>query len=163
MLPPLRDRREDIPFLARHFVAECGRRLGRTITRVEDRVWERLRSHDWPGNVRELQNVIERAIVLTADDVLRCEAIRFDPVPQLATSSPTLAPGATPTRGSEATDAEPLTFSDAERRAIVDALRRARGRVSGPAGAATLLGLRPTTLHAKMKKLGISREDAWNE
>ena len=163
LLPPLRDRREDIPFLARHFVAECGRRLGRTITRVEDRVWERLRSHDWPGNVRELQNVIERAIVLTADDVLRCEAIRFDPVPQLATPSPTLAPGATPTRGSEATDAEPLTFSDAERRAIVDALRRARGRVSGPAGAATLLGLRPTTLHAKMKKLGISREDAWNE
>jgi len=162
LLPPLRDRLEDIPLLARHLVAECGRRLGRTITRVEDRVWERLQSHDWPGNVRELQNVIERAIILAADDVLRCEAIRFDPMPQLAASSSAFAPAANPARSGELIDPGPRTFSDAERRAIIDALRRARGRVSGPAGAATLLGLRPTTLHAKMKKLGISREDAWN-
>jgi formate hydrogenlyase transcriptional activator len=162
LVPPLRDRLEDIPLLARHFVLECGRRLGRRITRIEDRVWERLRSHDWPGNVRELQNVIERAIILATDDVLRCEAIRLDPVAQLATPSPVLAPTAISARNGEASDSGPQTFSDAERRAIIDALRRARGRVSGPVGAASLLGLRPTTLHAKMKKLGISREDAWN-
>jgi formate hydrogenlyase transcriptional activator len=162
LLPPLRDRVEDIPLLARHFVSECGTRLGRRITRIEDRVWARLRSHDWPGNVRELQNVIERAIILATDDVLRCEAIRFDPVAQLAAPSPALMPTATPARSGEASDPGPQTFSDAERRAIIDALRRARGRVSGPAGAASLLGLRPTTLHAKMKKLGISREDAWS-
>jgi formate hydrogenlyase transcriptional activator len=162
LLPPLRDRLEDIPVLARHFVLESGRRLGRRITRIENRVWERLRSHDWPGNVRELQNVIERAIILATDDVLRCEAIRLDPVAPLATPSPALAATATPAPSGEASDPGPQTFSDAERRAIIDALRRARGRVSGPAGAASLLGLRPTTLHAKMKKLGISREDAWN-
>jgi formate hydrogenlyase transcriptional activator len=162
VLPPLRERLEDIPLITRHFVAECSRRLGRRITRIEDGVWERLRSHDWPGNVRELQNVIERAIILASDDALRCEAIRLDPVAPLA--PPSVAPAATaiPARSGEAGDPRPRTFSDAERRAIIDALQRARGRVSGPAGAASLLGLKPTTLHAKMKKLGISREDAWN-
>jgi formate hydrogenlyase transcriptional activator len=162
LLPPLRDRLEDIPLLTRHFVAECGRRLGRRITRIEERVWERLRSHDWPGNVRELQNVIERAIILASDGVLRGEVIRLDPVAQLATPSPALASAATSAQSREGGDPGPQTFSDAERRAIIDALRRARGRVSGPAGAASLLGLRPTTLHGKMKKLRISREDAWN-
>jgi len=162
LLPPLRERLEDIPLITRHFLAECGRRLGRHITRIEDGVWEQLRSHEWPGNVRELQNVIERAIILATDDVLRCEAIRLDPVAPLAPSSLALAPAATPARSGEAADPPPQTLSDAERRAIIDALQRARGRVSGPAGAAALLGLRPTTLHAKMKKLGISREDAWN-
>jgi formate hydrogenlyase transcriptional activator len=164
-LPPLRERRDDIPLLTRHFVAQCGRRLGRRIIRVEDRVWDRLESHDWPGNVRELQNVIERAIILARDDVLRCDAIRFDPVGQLTPPAITqLSPQtAAPARSDGPSDQESLTLSDAERRAIIDALRRARGRVSGPAGAAALLGLRPTTLHAKMKKLGISREDAWRE
>jgi transcriptional regulator with GAF, ATPase, and Fis domain len=162
LLPPLRDRLEDIPLLTRHFVAECGRRLGRRITRIEERVWERLRSHDWPGNVRELQNVIERAIILASDGVLRGEVIRLDPVAQLAPPSPALASAATSAQSREGGDPGPQTFSDAERRAIIDALRRARGRVSGPAGAASLLGLRPTTLHGKMKKLRISREDAWN-
>jgi formate hydrogenlyase transcriptional activator len=162
LLPPLRERLDDIPLLARHFVAQCGRRLGRRITHIEERVWERLRSHDWPGNIRELQNVIERAIILTTEDVIRCDAIRFDPLAQLAAPSPGIAQTAVPAPSGEASDPEPLTFSDAERRAIIDALRRARGRVSGPAGAASLLGLRPTTLYAKMKKLGISREDAWN-
>jgi formate hydrogenlyase transcriptional activator len=162
VVPPLRERLADIPLLVRHFVAECGSRLGRRITRIEDRVWERLRSHPWPGNVRELQNVIERAIILTTDDVLRCEAIRFDPVAPLATQSSAVTATATPPRSERAGDPGPQTFSDAERRAIIDALRRARGRVSGAAGAASLLGLKPTTLHAKMKKLGISREDAWN-
>jgi formate hydrogenlyase transcriptional activator len=154
VLPPLRERREDIPLLTRHFVAQCGARLGRRISHIEDRVWDCLQSHEWPGNVRELQNVIERAIVLTPDDVLRCDAIRLDPVGQL-TPPPVIAPP--PEKAASAS----LTLSDTERLAIVDALRRARGRVSGPAGAAALLGLKPTTLHAKMKKLGISREDAW--
>jgi formate hydrogenlyase transcriptional activator len=168
-LPPLRDRSDDIPALVRHFVAQCGQRLGRRITRIEDRVWDQLQSHDWPGNVRELQNVIERAIILTTDDVLRCDAIRFDPVGQLALPAGTAPPPSSSpertrrTRSRRAGDAESLTLSDAERRAILDALRRARGRVSGRAGAAALLGLKPTTLHAKMKKLGISREDAWGE
>jgi formate hydrogenlyase transcriptional activator len=161
LLPPLRDRLDDIPLLVRHFVAQCGSRLGRRITRIEDRVWERLRSHNWPGNVRELQNVIERAIILATDDVLRWDAIRLDPVAQLAPPLPAVAQIAAPAQSADTIDRGPLTFWDAERRAIVDALRRARGRVSGPAGAASLLGLKPTTLHGKMKRLGISREDAW--
>jgi transcriptional regulator with GAF, ATPase, and Fis domain len=162
VLPPLRERREDIPHLTWHFVTQCGNRLGRRITRIEARVWDRLQSHDWPGNVRELQNVIERAIILTPDNVLRGDAIRLDPVAQ---ALPFMAPPeqtAGASRTGRASD-ESLTLFDAERRAIVDALRRSRGRVSGPAGAAALLGLRPTTLRAKMKKLGISREDAWRE
>jgi len=168
---PLRERHDDIPLLARHFVAQCGRRLGRRIARIDDRVWDQLQAHDWPGNVRELQNVIERAIILTHDDVLRCDAIRLDPVGQIAAQPPGTAgppdmvqpPQQTdaPARRARVSDRRSLTFSDAERLAIIDALRRARGRVSGPAGAAALLGLKPTTLHAKMKKRGISREDAW--
>jgi len=161
LLPPLRERRDDIPLLVRHFVVQCGRRLGRRIARIDDRVWERLQSHDWPGNVRELQNVIERAMVLTTDHVLRCDAIRLDPVAPVAGPGLGIAPTPGPARGGDPADRGTPTFYDAERRAIIDALRRSRGRVSGPAGAASLLGLRPTTLHAKMKKLGISREDAW--
>jgi formate hydrogenlyase transcriptional activator len=165
-LPPLRERREDIPLLTQHFVAQCGGRLGRRIIHIEDRVWDRLQSHDWPGNVRELQNVIERAMILTHDDVLRPDAIRLDPVGHLSPPPPVTAQPpqkAASARSRRAGDQRSLTLSDAERRAIVDALRRARGRVSGPSGAAALLGLRPTTLHAKMKKLGISREDAWRD
>jgi formate hydrogenlyase transcriptional activator len=162
ILPPLRERREDIPLLARHFVAQCEHRLGRPITHIDPRVWDRLQSHDWPGNVRELQNVIERAIILTHDHVLRSDAIRLDPVglptPPVMAEAPQKAISA---RSRRASDERSLTLSDAARRAIVDALRRARGRVSGPGGAAALLGLKPTTLHAKMKKLGISRDDAW--
>jgi formate hydrogenlyase transcriptional activator len=164
-LPALRDRRDDIPILTRHFVAQCGKRMRRRITRIENSVWERLQVHDWPGNVRELQNVIERAIILATDGVLRADAIRFDPAGPLAAppaaivQSPEEPAAAAHSHGT--VDPAPLTLSDAERRVIVDALRRARGRVSGPAGAAALLGLKPTTLHAKMRKLGISREDAW--
>jgi formate hydrogenlyase transcriptional activator len=163
MLPPLRDRREDIPDLVQHFVAHYSRRIGRRITRIEDRVWDRLQSHDWPGNVRELQNVIERGIILATDDVLRCDAIRFDPVSQLPAQPPGIETPLSPAPAGSGREGDrgSLTLSDAERCAILDALRRARGRVSGPAGAAALLGLKPTTLHGKMKRLGISREDVW--
>jgi formate hydrogenlyase transcriptional activator len=163
-IPALRERREDIPILARHFISRCAARLNRRITAVEEDVWDQLQRYDWPGNVRELQNVIERAIILAGPDgVLRSSAIRLDLLPPLASPAPAPArehphtPGAPDPQASD-----PVTLSDTERRAILTALRRCRGRVSGKSGAASLLGLKPTTLHAKMKKLGISRDDVWD-
>jgi formate hydrogenlyase transcriptional activator len=163
-IPPLRERVEDIPLLAGHLALRCARRFGRRVRGIDQAAVNALAAYPWPGNVRELQNVIERAVILTAGDVLTPETIRLDhATPETPTSEPAPLPV------SSASVAEPqvhsrsaaaMTLADAERAAIIDALRRAEGRISGPGGAAALLALRPTTLHAKMKKLGVSRGDA---
>ncbi len=160
-VPPLRERRVDIRLLAAHLAAQCARRLGKPMTGIAQDALDALSSYTWPGNVRELQNVIERAVILATDGVITVDHITLNRIP-----APTLpeagAPDRPPVHPPSPPDAVPssATLADAERTAIIRALREAGGRVSGPNGAAALLGLKPTTLHAKMKKLGVRRRDA---
>ena len=162
-VPPLRERGEDIPILARHLAVQCARRMGKRITGITEDAIAALTSYEWPGNVRELQNVIERAVILATNGLVTADTIRLDrillPTPtQEAVSEPEPPPQAAEAEPPE--EPRPNTLAEAERVAIIEALRQAEGRVSGPGGAAALLGLKPTTLHAKMKKLGVTRRDA---
>ena len=142
-VPPLRERREDIPELARYFAMHFSTKLRKGIEHVTPAALERLQSYEWPGNIRELQNVMERAVILTAGTEVDADAI------QIGTQSRSLP------FVSSRTDT--VTLAEAERRAILTALEAAHGRISGRSGAADLLAMKPTTLHAKMKKLGIRR------
>jgi formate hydrogenlyase transcriptional activator len=142
-LPPLRERTGDIELLARHFLRRFGAKLRRSAVDFEPEALSRLMSYGWPGNVRELQNVIERAVILSAGALVEARAIGLGPTASVP------EPVAVPSR--------PLTLADAERQAILNALEAAGWRISGRNGAADLLGLKPTTLHARMKKRGIRR------
>ncbi len=134
-VPPLRERREDIPDLVRHFLHHFGRRMGKPVAHVGAATLRLLTEYYWPGNVRELENLVERAMIVTAGDTLN-----VDPH--------WLMPGRPDTSAREARPG----LADLERRAIVDALARCQGRIYGAGGAAALLGLKPTTLYGKMRK-----------
>ena len=134
-VPPLRERRDDIPLLVRYFVQQYARRMNRRITSIPASSMQALTRYDWPGNVRELQNFIERAVILSPGPALQV-AVR-----ELKNA----------TRGSAAVQ----TLAAAEREAIVRALRESEGRVGGARGAAARLGMKRTTLQARMRKLGI--------
>jgi transcriptional regulator with GAF, ATPase, and Fis domain len=141
--PPLRERLDDIPLLAEHFVQVAARRLSRPAPRLTESAVRHLRARDWPGNVRELENVIERAVILAVDGHLRFDAAsagvsRKAPVP--AGDLPLLSRGAVETH---------------QREVILAALERAGGRVSGARGAAELLGLKASTLFSRMSALGL--------
>jgi formate hydrogenlyase transcriptional activator len=168
-LPPLRERRADIPLLAEHFVEKFARQQGKVVDTIPDDVMAALEDHDWPGNIRELQNVIERGVVMTAGPVLSrktTEHLRRGETPLAlfdnitATSSEhanALAEG-TP-EGAVAAVAEPAritTLADAARAHITATLRATSWVVGGPNGAAAQLGLPRTTLLARMQRLGIS-------
>jgi formate hydrogenlyase transcriptional activator len=145
-IPPLRERREDIQELARYFATHFSIKLRKSVDRVTPAALERLQSYDWPGNIRELQNVMERAVILTRGTAVDADAVHI-------MSEPHPAPSVPPRDGV-------VTLADAQRHAIVAALDAAQWRISGAGGAAELLELKPTTLHAKMKKLGIRRPAA---
>jgi formate hydrogenlyase transcriptional activator len=132
-VPPLRERAEDIPLLVWTFLEELSSRMGKKITQVPRKTMEALQRHSWPGNVRELKNVIEHGAILTTGDTLR--------VPMLDDAAPAGA-------------AQP-TLADSERELILRALERTGWRIKGPGGAAAALGLNPSTLYSRMKKLGI--------
>jgi len=136
VLPPLRERREDIPQLASHFVEVFARRMGKRIDHIPQDILDAFISYAWPGNVRELQNLIERAVIRSNDGVLP------NPLPD---KNPAMMP---PSRDS---------FAASTRALILHALRSTGWVIGGAAGAAARLGLKRTTLIAKMKKLGISR------
>jgi hypothetical protein len=136
-IPPLRERRGDVPALIDHFVARFSRRMGKPVERVEPRTLELLMRYDWPGNVRELENVIERAVIVSRGEVLEVD-------PTWLSGPPT-----TDGRG-------PL--AEVERQTILDALGRCGGRIYGPGGAAAALGLKPTTLYGKMRKHKIRKQ-----
>ena len=152
-LPPLRDRPDDIPLLVDHFVQHFAARLHTPNPRVLRETMERLRGYDWPGNVREVQNVIERAVLLARGGEITPEMIPLAP----PRPSPNPEQPAAPRERTPESAAGHLPFAEAERRAILDALEATGWRISGPRGAAEVLGLKPTTLHAKMKKLGVRR------
>jgi formate hydrogenlyase transcriptional activator len=148
-LPPLRERREDIPALVQHFIARAARRLNKTIFGLDEPTMALLRRHDWPGNIRELESAIERAVILAAGPVLHIDGA------QLAGD----AAGA-PARGPDRAPGEPAapaTLAAAERGFITQALDACGWVVGGPAGAARRLGLSRTTLQARMRKLGLTR------
>jgi transcriptional regulator with GAF, ATPase, and Fis domain len=139
-LPPLRERREDIPALVSHFVERFGRRMGREIDNIPTETMSALSSYQWPGNIRELQNLIERAVILSNDGVLP------NPLPPPGTRGIAIAPAAPVT-----------TLKDSERTLILRTLEEVSWVIGGPKGAAAKLGLKRTTLIHKMQKLGISR------
>jgi formate hydrogenlyase transcriptional activator len=142
VVPPLRERPEDIPLLARFFVQQYASRMNRRIERIPAAVMEALARYHWPGNIRELQNVIERSVLLTTGSALSLALPEASGIPQPA------APRASGAERSEA----------AERDAILRALQEAHGIVGGPNGAAARLGLKRTTLYSRMQKLNISRQ-----
>jgi formate hydrogenlyase transcriptional activator len=142
-VPPLRARKEDIPFLVWYFLGQMGNRIGKKIERVPAPTMERLVSYDWPGNVRELKNVLERAIILSPGPSLTLGELGD----RLRT--------ATAPRDSEADGLWPL--ADVERDHILRVIESCGGRVRGPGNAATRLGLNASTLYSRMKKLGIKR------
>ena len=139
-LPPLRERREDIPALVEHFVEILGRRMGKQIENVPPDTMSALTSYEWPGNIRELQNFIERSVILSTGDVLR---------PPLAELK----------RGPEVQSVGAITLEDAERDHIRKTLEQTRWVVAGPNGAAARLGIKRSTLYFRMQKQGISRAD----
>ncbi|MFK7768329.1 MAG: sigma 54-interacting transcriptional regulator [Mariniblastus sp.] len=145
-LPPLRDRPDDIPLLVRYFTQLFSKRIGRTIESIPANVIEHLCRYSWPGNIRELQNVIERAVILSPGKTL-----------QVALQDLSLSASVTPDVSEKTVEQDAQTLADAERALIIDALKRARWVVGGDHGAASLLGLKRTTLQKKMKKLGIER------
>ncbi|MBP2683092.1 MAG: sigma-54-dependent sensor transcriptional regulator [Deltaproteobacteria bacterium] len=134
-VPPLRARVSDIPLLVWRFVQEFNRKMGKSIDSIPRQTMERLKQYPWPGNVRELRNQIERAMIVSDGRSLTIDL-------------PAGAPGST---------SIPVTLEEVERKHILDVLGRVHWRISGKKGAAGILGLCPTTLHSRMKKLGISR------
>jgi formate hydrogenlyase transcriptional activator len=145
-LPPLRERREDIPTLVTHFVEILGERMGREIKHIPPETMSALSSYHWPGNIRELQNLIERAVILSNDGVLPnpLPAVEAEQRATISTGVATLSSGDT-------------TLRDSERTLILQTLEAVRWVIGGPKGAAAKLGLARTTLIHKMQKLGISR------
>jgi formate hydrogenlyase transcriptional activator len=151
-LPPLRERREDIPALVEHFVEIFSRRMGRHIRDIPPETIAAFSSYSWPGNIRELQNLVERAVILSQDGVFRSPL--FSSVVQIA-SSP--SPGTTTEPAAPMMPAAPLTLRDSERMLVLHALQTTGWVIGGPNGAAVKLGLQRTTLIRRMKKLGIKR------
>ena len=143
-LPPLRERREDIPVLVEYFVARYARRMKKSIREIPTRAMQAMTEWAWPGNIRELQNFIERAVILTTGQCLEV------PVEELSSPRTDRAPAGT---------ARTLNLREVEREAILDALRKTNGRVGGPGGAAELLGLKRTTLQSRMRLLNIRPSD----
>jgi transcriptional regulator with GAF, ATPase, and Fis domain len=135
VIPPLRDRPEDIPLLVWAFVKDFQKKMGKKIENISKKSMEALQSYAWPGNVRELRNVIEHAMIVSSDKTLVVHA----PKPP----------------SSETPDVRNL--EDLERRHIVSVLERNGWRVGGRGGAAEVLGLKRSTLYSRMKKLGINR------
>lgn len=143
-VPPLRDRRDDIPLLIRYFVRKFAARMERHIDTIPKDTMKMLTTWPWPGNIRELENLMERSIILSDGNALRV------PVSEMQALS---KPGS-PT-GSDSDQ----SLDNAEREHILRVLRETGGALSGPHGAARRLGLKRTTLQSKMQRLKITRED----
>jgi DNA-binding NtrC family response regulator len=139
-IPPLRERREDIPLLVNYFVSKLSRRMGKKIESIPRQTMEALANASWPGNVRELQNLIERAVILTRGEQLEVPIAELRPTVEVSSAGCSTS-----------------SFRQAESSVIIEALRAASGRIAGKGGAADRLGLKRTTLQNKIRRLGIAR------
>ena len=141
LIPPLRDRKEDIPLIARHFIEKFSRRMGKKIRSITSDELKKLAAYHWPGNVRELEHFIERAVILSDREQIKLPGLEQ------------------PFEGQSrnVNQGNPQSLAEMERNYIEEVLHATRWRVSGPNGAATILGLKPTTLLSRMKKLGIKK------
>ncbi len=138
-VPPLRARIEDIPELVSHILHNLNRKLGKKIRGVSQKGLQKLMAYTWPGNVRELQNILEREAILSQGDILQIHAMPSNnPLAQ--------------TQGQ--------TLAEAEALHIEQTLKRLNWRISGPLGAANVLGVPASTLRSRMKKLGIQRQSS---
>jgi formate hydrogenlyase transcriptional activator len=136
-LPPLRERREDIPLLAWAFIGRRQKALGRSIERIPSPVMDALMAYSWPGNVRELENILERALILSPSKILKLEeALKTPANPHLGESH---------------------RMDDVARGHIVDVLDRCGWKIAGRGGAGEILGVHPNTLRSRMNRLGIRR------
>ncbi len=160
-VPPLRARREDIPLLVWHFVAQKQRQLGKTVTSIHRETMRELTRYDWPGNVRELANVIERAMILTRGSALMLAESLSQPAPRPSaeTRVPPLDDRSAAARPAElpAESSGPQSLDEIQRAHLVSVLEQCGWRIKGTGNAAARLGLAPNTLRARMRKLGISR------
>jgi len=138
VLPPLRERREDIPLLAEHFLGKYAEQMQKPVTGISRPAMDLLMRHDWPGNIRELENVIQRALILSPDGVISMNDISLT-----AAKPPTATVG--------------TTLEEIERNHIQRMLNTTLWRIEGRRGAAELLGLKPSTLRSRLRKLGIRR------
>jgi formate hydrogenlyase transcriptional activator len=145
-VPPLRERREDIPLLVSHYARQIGERLGKSISEVPAQVMREFTEYNWPGNIRELQNVIERAVIVSSDGVLRL------PEPLVQATSAPAREGITSNYSTTVSTAD-----EAEREHILRALEATGWRINGPKGAAAVLKLHPSTLRFRLKKLGLTK------
>ena len=145
MLPALRERREDIPVLVSHFVKMFSRRMGKQVDSIPPETMAAFQWYLWPGNIRELQNIVERAVILSRDGVL--------PNPLHKNQTELMIPSLHRTRALHSS----ITLEDSDRALIVETLEQVGWVVGGPHGAAARLGLKRTTLLAKMRRLSISR------
>jgi DNA-binding NtrC family response regulator len=152
VVPALRNRREDIPVLAQHFLERFARKFGKPLKRVDPESLRRLQEYSWPGNIRDLQNTIERAAILSQGDSLRVSWA-------LEGASPAAqdAPVSSPVNG-ESRAGDSTSLAEMERQHILAILKKTRGVIEGPAGAARLLNLKPSTTRFRIKKLGITRQ-----
>jgi transcriptional regulator with GAF, ATPase, and Fis domain len=141
-IPPLRERRGDIPLLVNYFVSKLSRQMGKKIKSIPGQAMEILRNCPWRGNVRELANFIERAVILTSGEELEVPIAELHPSLEMGVASSSTS-----------------SFRQAEWTVIIEALRAASGRIAGKGGAAERLGLKRTTLQNKIRRLNISRAD----
>jgi formate hydrogenlyase transcriptional activator len=150
LVPPLRERVEDISLLVHYFVGRYATKIGRRITRVPPEAMRLLSAYSWPGNVRELENVIERAVILSSGPDLALPTGLLPTRPPVVAIAPDSIPAPVPTM---------MGLKEMERSHIVSVLKSTNWRIEGPQGAARLLNLHPSTLRSRMQKLGIRRSE----
>ena len=141
-IPPLRERQKDIPPLATHFMKKYATKNMKNIKRINNHEMKKLLEYSWPGNIRELEHIIERSVILSEDDTLII---------------PTFEPYYPPIQAEDESQTELLSLAEIERKHIINVLNHVKWRVRGEQGAAKVLGLKPSTLEFRMKKLGINR------
>ena len=157
-VPSLRERPEDIPLLVRHFAEQCARRMNKKIETISSETLKQMRQYHWPGNIRELQNVIERAVILSAGPVLNVplSEIQSRPLPAGGNGSENGDEKGERSAGKDIRN----VLEETERKHILNVLSQTNWVVAGPNGAAARLGMKRSTLQLRMRKLGLSRENA---
>ena len=162
LVPALRDRREDIPVLAQHFLERLARKFGKALKRIDAESMRRLQEYSWPGNIRDLQNTIERAAILSAGDTLQVSWSLEAGEVVAAARPPSNGDAHTARGGLETGEGDSSSLAEMERQHILAILKKTHGVIEGPAGAARLLNLKPSTTRFRIKKLGIKRQQFEN-